>query len=586
MMKTNPSKYIGGSKKGFTIIELIVASGLFASAIVMKERLVADSMTIDSVNELSTELTEIVKAMDSRVRVDGDALYGGQASGWNERWLDTEGVLTEMLPSEFISNGNDICGVQGSWDAPSGFEGTALIGCEMLTNQTLLSDLNISSERFGKDGHVNSLKLWTLDVHFRGDQDFRKITHPEILLSRIALDMPPLTSINVSYEYIDDSTGESVESRSCFVKGATALSCTLRFSVEPIVSIGDAPSYYLVDGSLTYKSSMNFFVGQAPLKCMRTIEDGLTVREVDVSCGVDTLDGEVNTFTHTSLAQRYDISDVSAVSCLNIDGEWDFCGLHVSERGEAVAAANSVTLSESFSVVNDLGEQVFTFDSSGNATSHVDVNVTGDVSVGGSLSVSDTLSNTRTFTVNNQSADQNLQAMFVGGANGAGLGADLKTVTTNYILGATRSVGETCSEPNLAATNTGAIVFCDTGAGVYQNTELPQNAIVSMIQGGCPIGYTLATGADGRTLSGTTDANAAANLSHTGVTSITLAEGHLPAHGHSHYRTNRGGNRRRNSSTTGWGGNYAANMGAAGHANPAGLENTPRSVGVTFCKKD
>ncbi|MDK9793343.1 tail fiber protein [Vibrio sp. D431a] len=259
-------------KKGFVLIEAILAVSLVSSSVLLRAQYEKRENEIAQYRLVGKEISNIVAAIDKRVLLDG---IEGRTT-WDGQWNDTNKVL-ENFTKELIAKDNPECGEPDGWE-PNLNENrdVALVSCNM--DRGLFRGFNLESKR---EGENKLLQEWKFTL-YADDQDFNKMfdQYERVINSAKLNDAVRVTGAH-NYKLIDRGTGKEISIGRCF---NLREQCGIEASFT-LNKIGIAEDYHLrVNGENSMRNSLTFASNAKPAVCYRYDSSN---KKIESTCGLE-----------------------------------------------------------------------------------------------------------------------------------------------------------------------------------------------------------------------------------------------------------------------------------------------------------
>lgn len=247
-------------KNGFTLIETLIGVGIMGGISAEVLRQTTESNQKDDVLNFVTDASNVIKAVDHRIAIDGYDPDLWSSNTWDSESEIVEGLIKKDLTSFYSSNCSD-----GEWKPANVSENkTKLIQCNLWKNRTD-NGLDLSAN-MKKDsaGFINSFDLLISFKTQESFQDnFKNLKRAFMKLN--TNEAQEIAGIHLT-EFTAIDTDTPLTTSECVNNG---LNCALKLSFER----SGGNEYIRADGSNSMINENLTFIeskgSQAPMKCLR-----------------------------------------------------------------------------------------------------------------------------------------------------------------------------------------------------------------------------------------------------------------------------------------------------------------------------
>lgn len=269
-------------KKGFTLIETMLAISIFTSAVLIRTQFEYDYAQDVKAHNFGKSMSELVSAFDKRVWYDG---YVGKTKkpdgtladfNWNKQWDATEFVLDTMIRQELNGFENKLCGdaILGWKPINNNVNDKSLYSCSKLSSEAVPFNFQLTSKRESLvESGNNIIQKWYVLAYHDTDFEFEKnwTFYSSIVEGFRTFDTSRLTGSHDAY-FVDRTDPELKRLSSVSECKSIQSNCAIMFSFNNSkTQDGSDDPYLAVDGD----SQMfgNFFfktLAGKPTVCLDT----------------------------------------------------------------------------------------------------------------------------------------------------------------------------------------------------------------------------------------------------------------------------------------------------------------------------
>lgn len=141
-------------KNGFTIIELLLVTGLLMSMTSITMDWFEESELKAESNSFSSEISNLIFAIDRRLYIDGTYV-----NLWNQtEWSTSSQVTYDLIDKQLIAKGN-VCGASNGWNPVlPHLSHVSLVPCNMW-HKKIPFNLNVESSIVQNDGFIEKFYI-------------------------------------------------------------------------------------------------------------------------------------------------------------------------------------------------------------------------------------------------------------------------------------------------------------------------------------------------------------------------------------------------------------------------------------------
>lgn len=347
-------------KKGLTLIEAMIALGISAAVTTGGLSYYNEQNKADQVDELASNVTKIISAIDQRVYIDKyDSNLWPNVTEYN-----TTRQVQEFLNRELIARTSNA----GCRDSSSGWkpqipsdsspedityrENLNLVSCNLLGTATTINDTLTANLRIKKGSE--SLESVSFYLYFENEEDFKEgfLDMKKLLIKSKEMDTKNVTGKH-SYNLVDMSKSNPSENpltnQECLEKG---ISCGYLAEYN---SDGLGTEYLDVYGSnsmintkVTFKTQQGAEEDFRIKDCFRFEYEASSsswVRKDDVDCGIGIDQSKGHSFVeadvYSASAKRFQLGSMCS---MNINGETKEipCGMMIEEENSSLIAIGAL----------------------------------------------------------------------------------------------------------------------------------------------------------------------------------------------------------------------------------------------------
>ncbi|WP_210499347.1 prepilin-type N-terminal cleavage/methylation domain-containing protein [Vibrio crassostreae] len=377
-------------RKGFTLIEVILASALLATTTIYRMQTEVEIQKLQTAQSYAHDLASVMHAIDKRIFLDGVKKSSGS---WNSTWSTTELVANDMIGRELIAKNNSVCGDPSGWSPVIASNSSeALVNCGLFQGRVPFN-MHLEGERKGTVNDNAIINSWSLRAYHTSPEEFEKhfYLYPEII-KQVKRKSPLQMTGSLKVRYVNRVTDDELSAPDCYKKG-TECAIEMLYSTSSSSIMGE-DVYLRVDGSNAMRNSL-FFATNAnnPVKCWTQTSPTATPTQVNCGLNFDPSTQELDVVAKELFSQGLKLVDTNnatpaIVTCKDESGANEYCGVTLVESGGSVKAKaylNSMIANESMQLRNNSGSLVFDVDSSGNLYAKGTIDTDGHITTKGNL---------------------------------------------------------------------------------------------------------------------------------------------------------------------------------------------------------
>ncbi len=355
-----------GYRRGFFIIEAMLAIVLFSMVQIYQTLVEQDEIEDARAEELGKDLAEVLYAIDKRVLLDGrvdqtiNPSTGVLTKGdWNATWSTTQQFFDNMLGEQLIAVNHPTCGQPTGWSPKSSDNNAlALINCYLMNETATPFGFEFEGSRSSinaVDTHV--LGEWSFIAYLQTDDEFDdNFKYFGLIRNKAELYNTLEMTGQHQVTYVDRTLPNYPELASVRDCIAAKSACAIQFKYR-VSQIGENANdpYVKVDGSTPLVGDLKFRTTSAnPEQCFKA--DG---SNVDCGFDFDLTNGQLDLHANSMTANEFKlIYENGGTPVVTVCPDWDNTTWNASGGRYGTGGEVATDTTCGISVINESGSTV------------------------------------------------------------------------------------------------------------------------------------------------------------------------------------------------------------------------------------
>lgn len=262
-------------KRGYLLIEAILASALISAVILFRTQVEARHKETDNIRKFATDVVAVPYAIDKRTLLDGHTLNLPKKT-----FTGAQDTFLNLLKQSLIGTNSAAC--RGGWAPKDTANGALnLISCTQFNYKKMPFNFEMDG---GYELATNgAVSRYYIDLYHKNSADFNKNSHvyPQLINFSRLLDSPQITGSH-KYSLIHKASKKELTPSQCLT---AKQQCAIRAEYfTNFVGLGE-DVYLRVNGSNFMLSSIRFKgLASAPYECSKITPTGSASK---VPCGIE-----------------------------------------------------------------------------------------------------------------------------------------------------------------------------------------------------------------------------------------------------------------------------------------------------------